>query len=227
MKKILLIATTVVALSGLTSMGQGYIAFQTPTRGMWDLFTPANSGTPKLAATMNLTFLWGTGSALITGIGATTPTNNLASQPVFTPAQAWAAILTDPNYHLGLDGSAANSNPILANAANGAASYMSAASFPLNYSGGASPAGGTVGVYVIGWDKAFATPAAAQAAGSAVGWSPIFQYALGASSIATVSTFASSGFVPFGVVPGTVPEPTTFALAGLGMAALLVNRRRK
>ena len=222
MKKILLIATTVVALSGLTSMGQGYIAFQTPTRGMWDLFTPANAGTPKLAATMNLTFLWGTGSALITGIGATTPTNNLASQPIFTPAQAWTAILTDPNYRLGLDQNAGNSNPILANAANGAASYLAAASFPLNL----SPAGGTVGVYVIGWDKAFATPAAAQAAGSVVGWSPIFQYALGASSIATVSTFAGSGFVPFGV-PAVVPEPTTFALAGLGMAAMLVSRRRK
>ena len=221
MKKILLIATTVVALSGLTSMGQGYIAFQTPTRGMWDLFTPANAGTPKLAATMNLTFLWGTGSALISGIGATTPTNNLASQPIFTPAQAWNAILTDPNYRLGQDQNVANANPILANAANGAASYMSAASFPLN----ASPAGGTVGVYVIGWDKAFATPAAAQAAGSAVGWSPIFQDALGASSIATVSTFAASGFVPFGVP--AVPEPTTFALAGLGMAAMLVSRRRK
>lgn len=222
MKKILLIATTVLALSGLSSMGQGYVAFQTPTRGTWDLFTPANAGVPKLAATMNIAFLWASsGPALITSLGATTPTNNLASQPVFTPAQAWNAILNDPNYHLGVDGNTSTS-PILANAANGSASYNSAASFPLV----GSAAGSTISVYVIGWDKTYATPALAAANNAKVGWSGVFSYNTGASSIATVSTFAASGFVPFGV-PGVVPEPGTFAIAGLGLASMLIARRRK
>ena len=224
MKKTLLIATTVLALSGLSSMAQGFVAFQTPTRGTWDLFTAANLGTPKLGATENIAFLWAaSGTPLIASIQSSTVTNNLAANTQATTSIAadWTAILSDPNFHLAVDG-ITSLTPILATAASGAASYNSAGSFPI----ASSTAGATISMYVIGWDKQYATPAAAAAANSAVGWSSVFSYATGASSIATVSTFAASGFVPFGVVP-TVPEPATFALAGLGMAAMLVSRRRK
>ena len=224
MKKTLLIATTIVALSGLSAMAQGYVAFQTGSRGTWDLFTPANLGTPKLAATANVAFLWAnSGTPLIAAIQTATATNNLAANAAATASipNDWNAILNDPNYHLGVDGTT-SANPIVAITAAGAASYNAAASFPLV----GSNAGSSISVYVIGWDKQYATPALAAANNSAVGWSSVFSYATGANSIATVSTFTASSFVPFGVV-NAVPEPATFALAGLGMAAMLVSRRRK
>ena len=220
MKKLIASISLIVALSLQSAKSQGYVAFQLPTRGIWDLFTPANGGLPKLGATSDTMFLWGTGAALITAIGATTPTNSLLVQPVFTVAQAWNAILNDSNYHLAIDGNT-SANPILQVTSSGNASYNSAASFPLT----GTIAGSTVNIYVIGWDKTYGTPTAAAVAGAAVGWSRIFQYALGASSIATVPTFAASGYVPFGVP--AVPEPTTVTLTGLGMAAMLIARRRK
>ena len=224
MKKTLLIATTIVALSGLSAMAQGYVAFQTGSRGTWDLFTVANAGTPKLGATENVAFLWASsGTPLIAAIQSATTTNNLAANAAATASISadWTAILNDPNFHLGVDLNT-SASPIVATTAAGAASYLAAASFPLV----GSAAGSTISVFVIGWDKQYATPAAAAAANSAVGWSSVFSYATGASSIATVSTFTASSFVPFGVV-NPVPEPATFALAGFGMAAMLVSRRRK
>jgi len=95
MKKTLLIATAVVALSGLSAMAQGYVAFQTGSRGTWDLFTAANAGTPKLGATENVAFLWASsGVPLIAGIQASTPTNSLAANAAATtePCQAIASL---------------------------------------------------------------------------------------------------------------------------------------
>jgi len=222
MKKILAIGLLAASLSGISAMAQGYVAFQTPTRGTWDLFTAANNGVPKLGATENVSFLWSSVNVapLIAGIQTSTSTNSLAANSAAgaNVAADWTAIMSDSNFHLGLN---AGVNPIVAATSAGAASYQSAASFPLQ----GSAAGSTIYIYVIGWDKTYATPAAAQAAGSAVGWSSVFSYATGADSLATVNTFTASGFVPFGVV--SVPEPATFALAGLGMAAMLISRRRK
>src|SRR5438128_588185 len=101
MKKILIVATLAASLSGLTASAQGYFNFSGNTRGVWDQFsTSANATAPKLAATFDVGFLYGSGAPLIAGILASTPTNTAAT---FNNAAAWNAILNDPNFHLAID----------------------------------------------------------------------------------------------------------------------------
>lgn len=71
------------------------------------------------------------------------------------------------------------------------------------------------------WELARQNPAAA----GLYGQSEIFQYLIPASSGAPGGDFAMKGFSTFNIIP--VPEPSSFALAGLGAAALLIFRRRK
>lgn len=218
MKKLLIIATAAVSLSGLSVMGQGYFQFSGSTRGVWDAFTLANGGASKLGATMNVAFLWGSGSALVSSVSSSTATNG---STVFSPADAWTAILNDPNYTLAIDANKSTA-AIASSAANGAWSYTSTAGtiFPVTGTGS-----GAYSVFVIGWDKTYATPADAAAANSAVGWSQVFSYTA-ANNVGTPLSMPASGLTPFGVI-APVPEPATFALAGLGAAALLVFRRKK
>ena len=225
MKKTLLIATLAVSLSGLSAFGQGYFNFSGAVRGAWDLFTPANGGTPKFGGTtVNVGFVWGTGPALITSIAASTVTNNLAANSAALTGigGAWNAILNDPNFKVAVDN---NTGLQVARvvASNGSWAYTTTGGFA------ATPVTNTVAqsysVYAIGWDSTYATPALAGAAGAAVGWGSVFTYAA-VSNIGTPLTMTASGMpIGFGVLP--VPEPATFALAGLGMAAMLVSRRRK
>jgi hypothetical protein len=57
------------------------------------------------------------------------------------------------------------------------------------------------------------------------GTSGIFPYQIPATPADPPTAFVMSGFTGFSIV--AIPEPSTFALAGLGAAALLIFRRRK
>jgi len=221
MKKILI--TIALTVASFASFGQGYFAFSGTPRIAWDAFT--TPGTSHGAATMDVGFLWGALGAtpLVDSVLASTTTNNSTAGGGLTANQlstAWTDILTDPNFTLAYN-TTLSATVIQGTSAAGGWSYNGAATFPVQGTGAASYT-----VYVIGWNSLYATPAAAQAAGSAVGWSSPFTYAA-VSSIGTPATFAASGMLPFGVQGVVVPEPATMALAGLGGMALLMFRRRK
>ena len=148
---------------------------------------------------------------MINSIATSVPTN-AASGFTFDVPTAWNDILNDPNFHL-----ATNHNTgamVLAPcAANGGWSYPG--TFPVR---GTSP--GAYNVYAIGWDKSYATPHAAAAAGAAVGWSSHFPYAF-VIEIAIPPDFRAL-LSPFGVIP----EPSTASVAALGALTIVIFRRR-
>jgi hypothetical protein len=79
---------------------------------------------------------------------------------------------------------------------------------------------------VAAWDSAFADPFLAAAGLSYSGISAIFSSTPAAAPAPAPSIDNAPGWGPV-VLTAVVPEPSTFALAGLGAAALLIFRRRK
>ena len=213
MKKAIL-ALALVA-TGLTSFGQGYVLLTTGTRQVWDtLVSPI-----KPDAGLNFAFLWapvGT-TATITSLASTTATNGTTSVSSF--ATAWSDILNG-GYTLAVNN--ANSSTVVTGTTSvGGINYNTSATFAV----AGTTAGSSYSVYAIAWSNAYSTPSAAQTAGAAVGWSSVFTYATGANSSATPLNFTAQGMNPFGLAVVT-PEPSTIALAGMGIASLLAFRRR-
>jgi hypothetical protein len=84
---------------------------------------------------------------------------------------------------------------------------------------------GTYTFSVVAWQGASSYAAALTTPGAYVGASSLFQINLVANPTPPNNI---TGLTPFTVGPAAVvPEPTTFALAGLGLASLLIFRRRK
>jgi len=90
----------------------------------------------------------------------------------------------------------------------------------------AGVAGGQVMNYAaVVWDsKLAASPLDKAALGGLWGASAIFQYTVPASATAAPELFLPQDLRGFTI--GIVPEPTSFALLGLGAAAMLIFRRR-
>jgi len=85
-----------------------------------------------------------------------------------------------------------------------------------------STGAGTAFMRIEAWTGNFSTYAAAVAGNAFVGQSTVFQNPMKALPDAPPTLTAMPA-----IVLSSVPEPSTFALAGLGAAALLIFRRRK
>jgi len=219
MKKIAIVVS--LALASISSFGQGNFLFTSGTRVVWDNWTTLAI---RADASNNVAFLFGSGTPLVDAIYTGTATNGSSTLTANQLSTAWTDILNDPNFKLGTN----NATGLLASvqtSAVGAINYNASTSFGVT---GTSPNGGTTTVFVIGYSSAYASPAAAAAAGSPIGWSAPFTYSY-QNTVNAAGSFSAGGLVPFGVVgaPVVVPEPTTLALAGLSGASLLLFRRRK
>ena len=221
MKKTFLILSLLA--STIVTFGQGNFFFSGPSpfNGVWDNFS---SSQPQRAADMNVAFLFGTGTPHVDNqIASSVPTNALSVGFYINTYQAWNFILTDPNFMLATNVNALGMPVIATNAATGGWVYNDNTSF-----GVLGSANQTYQVFVIGWDKNFATPQAAAAAGSAVGWSAPFSYTAALYPLGTPLTMGASGLTPFGVVAiEPVPEPSALALMGLSAGAFVFFRRRR
>jgi hypothetical protein len=221
MKKLLIIL--LLAISTGVSYGQGLVFFDGESQGVWDNFS---SSEPILSADMKVSFMFGTGTPLISsleiGAGADNPvpTNALPGYLGFDPYGAWIDILHDPNFLLATNTSLPGSPVVASVIGNGSWGYNSSTEFHL---AGASQ-NQTYTVYVIAWADNYATPQLAAAADAAVGWSDAFSYTIPPLISEPSPSFVQAGFLPFGVV-GT-PEPGDCALAGLGGLSLWFLRRR-
>jgi len=102
-------------------------------------------------------------------------------------------------------------------------------SIPASLSG--NDGGLPVQLEVVAWAGDYTTFSAAAAAGAMLAWAGDAKSGGLLSWNQPTGTAQTAGVIPNGVFNGLVlapiPEPSTFALAGLGAAALLIFRRRK
>jgi hypothetical protein len=212
------VITTILGLSAcVSSFAQGNVAIINAPGAVWENLS---TGGPfiKAAAVLEVAMMWSADTNAIPTTflnGAATPTNGI-------DVASWTGIFTDPNFQLAHSTTAGN--PVIVTTCGGppgpAAGHFNAG---LQYISGTTPLQ-TIQLYVIGWDKSFGIdPIAAAISGAAVGFSAPIQYTLG-STVAPGGSLGIAGLSSFGV---GVPEPTTFALASLGAAALLIFRRRR
>lgn len=222
MKKLLL--TIGLAAIGVSAFAQGNFVFSAGGRYVWDNWSTVATGLPRADASNNVAFLIGTtGTPLVdTAMGMTSvPTNQTTA---INGVAAWTSILNDPSFKLATN-SADGSLVVGTTTTVGGFSYLAGGAFTV---AGTAAGGGAITLYVIGWSYLYANPFLAQAANSPVGWSAPITYAYGAGPLpGPPGTPGAIGDTlgRFGVAP--VPEPATFALVGLGAAALLISRRRK
>lgn len=218
MKKQLIITALAIATS-IPAFGQGYFLLTGNKNTVYDGFT--TPGTSVVApGTVEISYLVGPAASTLSVFGTTG--SSTGSTNVSSP---WSSLTSLPT-----GWSWATVGGVLQSVADNA-SGLAKGGWGIN--GGTQVAldgtvvGDTYTLYVVGWSSVYSSPAAAAAAGSAVGWSIPIQVTAQAST-GTALNYNASGGTAFGVQALTaVPEPATFALAGLGAAALMVFRRRK
>jgi hypothetical protein len=204
MKKLLL-TLTVVAASALTMYGQGRVLFNNLVSGATVTVDPVqNQGASG-----------GAGGANVGGTGAISYSVQLLWAPVGTYAtdDALAAAALGSSAPVSFFG-ATGGNP-----GTDGAGLFDGGTIPSPV-GTSMPAGPYTMMARAWFNNGFATYDAAKAAARNTGY-VIFNL----SATAFPAGAPNTTFNAFTV--GVVPEPSTFALAGLGAAALLLFRRRK
>jgi hypothetical protein len=220
MKKIIAISMVAVSLMATSAFSQGYFVFSSGKSQVYDGFTTA--GASALSSHVDIALFWAVGNNVVSPmpIASTPTTGNNTTLEAFSAAQAWTDIL---NGTFTEAQSNAIGGPALAvSSTTGVVKIDGGATFDINGTSASSP----YTLMLVSWNSAYANPLAAQAAGSAIGWSTTVNYTSGASiTDGTIGTPALAGFGTF--IPATAPEPGTLALAALGGAAMLFIRRKK
>lgn len=192
----------------LSSFGQGYFTFtDSGSTAILDNFTVPGANV-KSPGNVIVGIMWSASTSnTVPSFGSTT--SGASTQP------SWAGVTTDPNFHLALQGGVAINAPTRTGLSLG------------TFNGGVVGIDGTqpnqvVSLYVVCWKlsdgiNGFGTS-------TVLGWSNPILETLGSSATPGLTLAAGmSGNVSVNIVP----EPATFALAGLGAAAMLIFRRRK
>jgi PEP-CTERM motif len=204
------IAASVVLVA--SSFGQGKFTEGFGAHTLYNATNSAYAGT----GVFDVAFFFSAVNTTPTVASAIATSSSTSSS--YTAAQyatAWTDILSDPNFIEGTNttGVAAQVTSGAAGVANNLGTYLQAnSSFNTAYY-----------VYAVAWSSAYSTPQAAQAAGAAVGWSNVITETTGANG--TANPTLSGAFSSFGVGVAPTPEPSTIALAGLGISALVAFRR--
>jgi len=86
-------------------------------------------------------------------------------------------------------------------------------------------AAGTADYQVLAWTGSFSSYAAAQAGGAAVGSSPVIAFPVTGAPAAGAPPVTIDLAAPINLT-AVIPEPSTMAMAGVGLASMLFFRRR-
>jgi hypothetical protein len=239
MKKQIAILATVLAASGFTAFGQGYMTIGSSAgKLIWDDFTTPGVGvvddnmdfTVLFAATGTADLLSSVGgTANQYGLGGTAASNQVATNGVASVGAVnpfaeissmlsggWQVVTNESAL-----GSMAVGTLVGSGKTAGTFSYNGGDNFEFN--GGSSTVEVTYDFIVLAWDSTSSTYVGA----ADLGWSNPFKYVTGSTSGDGAGLIDLNGGTmnQFGVA--AVPEPTTLALAGLGGLSMLFLRRRK
>jgi hypothetical protein len=216
MKKLLITTAATLATVAVFAQGTVYFsnnAFERISSGVSGSAASTWTAVPATAGLFNFGLFYGTGAAqpaALTFLGSVSGVNSASSAGIIV---------------------------------NTSGSSITALGIP-----GTTPGQTTVWVQVAGWSSSFGTDwaaaqaAAATTAGDYFGSSKVLNAAATAGGLGpttgpgaiiwqtasgTDPTRIAGGFALFSFGGAVTPEPSTMALAGLGMAAMLIFRRRK
>jgi hypothetical protein len=220
MKKIIALSTLAVSLAVPSVFGQGYMQVTGGFSQALDGFT--TPGTLLRDSLINVALLWAPSGTANPMPLSNTPT----TEPYSLPSGAWGDIYPSgtllSGWHVAVDNGDSDASGgqqiIMQTTSRGAISWN--AGLGVDITG--TPSSGPIALMEIGWISSESLSAAI--GNSAFGWSYQPSFTLVSSS--TDTGISSPSMAGFGVY-GSIPEPTTLALAGLGGLSLLFLRRKK
>jgi len=213
MKKLLITSVLLACCAGAFAQGKVNVIGDTASPIILSATGPVNAADAGLAgqAIGNAVPL-PSGVTLVAGLYGGTAQNNLFLYSFTALNVAANPAGTIPAYHVVLNANAGTGAPAIGGIASGTAIGASTPWFQVRV-----------------WDSAYATYELAYSAGKYTGQGSEFQLNPGPSLSYTFTAppGANSSWVDGPISVSLVPEPSTFALAGLGAAAMLIFRRRK